>query len=590
MASVINYIGHIWLRENKELNSELNPSGSVRWDGAKSYSDNARKFSIDKQLRMYLDQLFAIAFYHSFYGKGWNVLIDEYVDETLTNFEFGTLAKYKQETRDYHAVDQMLESVDELLHFIKKGTLRKEINIDDLLMFRELGGVDVGYPLVEDEERKWIKPYLIWLNSYWLGYSKVHTATEIKKWFLPSFKFFPNGSWEKPTGWYTVGLNYHSMSTTFCAGNSCQVESVRKITIYDYLARFNFAGVAIETIIGKLGDMCLSFDVFRPGTSASQKVCAVIRANVLGIINFGGAFGRSIDRALAVGNDCFRGCYGAFEATKAFVDFLSKTYGATLSDTSLVARLFKGFAETKQQKESAAYLAKLGGSASADELHSFKEELGSLEALQFISQNNALLVAQSQEANPKAAAEGEETEKEESETKEDDSKSKETESDNQNEEEKEDDSSDSDEEQSGDAGEDDTSEEEDETDGDSDQDDGSGQAEESSDTSTSSDDSDMPSEDEQPNTSDPRGFKFKVSNPEAETTDSVMFREEMDHFLSNILANPPEDLSPQTIQTLTSLHRYWLHTLSIGTIMGILGSCGLRLPSSLKQLTTKCTE
>ena len=165
---------------------------------------------------------------------------------------------------------------------------------------------------------------------------------------------------------------------------------------------------------------------------------------------------------------------------------------------------------------------------------------------------------------------------------------KDTESDNEGESESGDDSPDSD--QPEETEEDDTSEDDEEETGEEAGGEESGTDDASSDATSSSDVTDMPSEDEQPNTSDSRGFKFKVANPEAETTDSVMFREEMDHFLANILANPPEDLSPQNIQTLTSLHRYWLHTLSIGTIMGIVGSCIKHLPESLKQLTTQCTE
>lgn len=604
MASVIKYIGHLPYRKKtaEDIARDkygIQPDGSFRWDRHKPYSDNVRLLPPELQLKAYLDQILVIAFYHSFNGRGWNLLIDEYIDEVLANFECIMLPKFQQAMRDNNSFDQVVASAKKLVDFIKNGRLREKIDVDAVVMFRSLYKDNEDIPWIDRQDRQWVTPYLIWLNHYWTGYSKPDTATCIEKWFVPYLKFrCVTYSYEDKTpyaqdegGSYTLDIEYHSMSTTFCASNLCTFEGVRKIAIYDYLARFNFAGVAIETIIGKLGDMCTSLDVFKSSVPASQKVFAIIRANVLGLINYGGAFGSCLERAMTVDAGSVRGHYGLFDATKQFINFLVRTYGATLTDKDIVAKLFRGFAETKEQKESADYLAKLGGSASADELHSFNKELGSLEALQFISQNNALLVAQSQDAtNPKAAADGEDTENKESETKEGDSKPEEADSDNQDDKEEGDDSPDSDEDASGEAEEDDTTEGEDESDGDGETDEGSGQDEGSSDTTSSSDENDMPSEDEQPNTSDPRGFKFKVANPEAETTDSVMFREEMDHFLSNILANPPEDLSPQTIQTLTSLHRYWLHTLSIGTIMGIVGSCLKHLPESLKQLTTKCTE
>ena len=612
MASVINYIGHI-PAEIRAKDSEhtdddatsLSPNGSFRWDMVKPYSYNIQQLPPEDQLRGYVDQLIACSYYISFYGRNSNLLVDEYIDETLSNYKFVFLPKFKASMVNTDAYEQVLSTMTDLIHHIEKGFLKKEINVEALDMFRSLQQYP-STPVVEIGDRPWVKPYLIWLSRYFTGHSSPMSCTSIRNFSVPSFTFFPVGSmpsWDErhnpwnnmrdfTTGRLALSIRYHVMSSTFNASNHCTNAAVQKVPIYDYLARFNFAGCAIETIIGKIGEMCMSFDIARTGVTSSQKVAAIVRSHVLGLVNFSGCT-TGIYTPYEVANfyssdpGYYRG-YGLFDATKVFIDFLVKKYGATLEDKYLVARLFKGLAVTKEQKESADYLAKQGGSASADELASYQKELGSLEALQFISQNNALLVAQSQETNPKAAAEGEDTENKESESKENESESKDTESDNKGESESGDDSPDSD--QPEETEEDDTSEDDEEETGEEAGGEESGTDDASSDATSSSDVNDMPSEDEQPNTSDSRGFKFKVANPEAETTDSVMFREEMDHFLANILANPPEDLSPQNIQTLTSLHRYWLHTLSIGTIMGIVGSCIKHLPESLKQLTTQCTE
>lgn len=586
MASVINaIIGRNSYRQcaSTILNSSDSPDGVIRWDLLAPYSTNIQKFSSELQLKGYLEQLIALSYYVSFYEKGCNLLIDEYLEETITYFEFTCLPRFKQATKDTNSFDAVIEAATLLVKHIKTGMLQEPLNVEAIEMFLDLYK-DSWLPTVENEET-WIKPYLIWLSWYWTGGTKDHqsSCTCIEKYSIPSFEFIPLG---ENSDRYILGLKYYPMSSTFCATNCCKSEGLRKVRIYDYLARFNLAGCSVETIFGVIGDTCLSLDVYRPGASASQKVAATIRARVLGIVTFSGDTDR-IQKPLSSCSDYYRGACGLFDATKWFIEYVTKTYGATLDDKSVVTKIFNGFAETKEQKDSVNYLRNQGVSASADDLAAYNKELGSLEALQFISQNNALLVAQSQATDPKAAAEGEDTENKESESKEDDSKSEETKSEGKDDSTSGDDSPEGDD---SDAGEDDTSEEEEEDAGDENPDEGSGDGGESSDTSSSSDVSDMPSEDEQPNTSDPKGFKFKVANPEAETTDSVMFREEMDHFLSNILANPPEDLSPQNIQTLTSLHRYWLHTLSIGTIMGIVGSCMKHLPESLKQLSTQCTE
>ena len=70
--------------------------------------------------------------------------------------------------------------------------------------------------------------------------------------------------------------------------------------------------------------------------------------------------------------------------------------------------------------------------------------------------------------------------------------------------------------------------------------------------------------------SDDDGIVFEVSPEGSETVDSVIIREEIDKFLTDILVNPPKKLSPQAVSVLTKLQKNWVHILSVKTIVGIL--------------------
>jgi hypothetical protein len=94
---------------------------------------------------------------------------------------------------------------------------------------------------------------------------------------------------------------------------------------------------------------------------------------------------------------------------------------------------------------------------------------------------------------------------------------------------------------------------------------------------------------EQTNTSDDNGIHFEITPPDSSTVDAVIFREEMYKFLSNVLTNPPKCMSPQDIETLNALRKFWLSCLSIDTIKGIVEAC-IRLPNSIKNSIRKSTE
>ena len=113
MASVINYIGNArYARDDSnpsEAKTLISPDGVYRWDHARSYSDNIVHLSPELQFKGYIEQLIAISYYISFYERGCNLLIDEYIDETITNFEFMFLPKFRQAMRDTNSYDQVLD-------------------------------------------------------------------------------------------------------------------------------------------------------------------------------------------------------------------------------------------------------------------------------------------------------------------------------------------------------------------------------------------------------------------------------------------------------------------------------------------------
>lgn len=90
-------------------------------------------------------------------------------------------------------------------------------------------------------------------------------------------------------------------------------------------------------------------------------------------------------------------------------------------------------------------------------------------------------------------------------------------------------------------------------------------------------------EPEQLDDSDDDGIPFSVVPEGAETVGSVLFREELDQFLTDTLTNPPKKLSPQAVSALTTLQRNWIHILSVETIVRILDKL-IALPERFKNI------
>ena len=83
--------------------------------------------------------------------------------------------------------------------------------------------------------------------------------------------------------------------------------------------------------------------------------------------------------------------------------------------------------------------------------------------------------------------------------------------------------------------------------------------------------------------SDEDGIPFSVVPEGAETVGSVLFREELDQFLTDVLANPPKKLSPQAVSALTTLQLNWIHILSVETIVRIMDKL-IALPERFKNI------
>lgn len=86
--------------------------------------------------------------------------------------------------------------------------------------------------------------------------------------------------------------------------------------------------------------------------------------------------------------------------------------------------------------------------------------------------------------------------------------------------------------------------------------------------------------------SDTDGIPFEISAEGSETVDSVMIREEIDQFITNILVNPPKELSPQSVAALTTLQKCWVHILTVETVVRILDRI-VAIPEKFKNIITQ---
>lgn len=600
MASIINYIGSLY--DNDKANPT--PPGFPTWDRNKGFSENLVKFPWEEQLRCCLDQLLAISYYLTFYGRGCHELVNEFIDEFMVDLKTRVIPAGTREypTGPYRKIIDALVLMEK---YCRTGRWDGDVDIDlvkDILTNHPFQATPTAWGNIFNRELSSTSfiPFLIYKNTH---VNPTYTDYVCRDIGIPVFNFKTDTLYGNPferdselrltlyTYVYPIGDSFHSKVTSIDKSGMCPLLA--------YTAKFNPGDRDFGCILGAIGASCLSLDVNNKETLSSQKLAATVAAILMGAGHVTG----SANGFKPFGYDFDRGRY--FNLLTEYLNHLHTTYGTAASSQFIVEKLFSWLATTEQQRAVVRFIRSHGESASAGHT-SFSQEglcIG-IEALTFISQSPSLLSARSQVTGPSAEDKSEDAKSEQSSKQETkpDTKQENAKSDSSKKEDKKDDSSKEDsnkedEKEADSTKDDDTSQDigEDDTSGSDDTSDNT-QLDSNDDTSSSGSvgestptDTPTPAEKDEPqvNTSDYAGFEFKTISPESETVDSVMFKEEMSSFLKNVLANPPDGLSPQNVAVLTALQRFWLHGLSIEAIVGIVGSCLKQLPESLIQLNTK---
>lgn len=572
MASILAHIGSL------QSNSDL-PSGVKPWDGSLGFCNNVFNYPVEDQFRLFIDQIVAALYYRVFYGQHCNYIVTEYINELTLAFLTRLYPAASREFAPGSERAKLLEQVANVVSYLREGYWKRPPGDAD-----DLHNYMVAYPIVVGPCAWWAPekapdylPLFAYLNTdagkVIEGYPRLGIST-----FRFRGRIGPKYDGERTGQFIWLDCINHPIGSSFsCEGTPCDKGNIE---ILRYLSHFNLSGKKMEAILGCLVDMCFNLDVQRPGVTSTQLICACMYASLNRVITLNGSSMTGLTDIEKYAPGCCR------EVIK-FVKFAEETYGVKSDIPVITARFIFSLMDEDQQKTVVDQVREQGGSASADNLATTESWWVSQEALQFISQkaDNAS-TAQSQVAESKTST----TEKDNG-TKQTTTSETKTEStqktESQGKEDKDDDRDDTTSDDLTPGGDNSNSTGDDQASAnDASGDDSSGETETSGEGSAAEGD-DMPPEDEQMRTSDDDGIRFSIANPDSETSDSVMWREEVNNFLSNILTNPPEDLSPQDVATLTALQRFWLQHLSIETVVGILGSCLDRLPASLTKLISQ---
>jgi len=566
MASMISYFGSIrWSEDNK-------PSSEFCWDGHQDLSSNLNRLGCPyKQLKVLLDQSFAVAYYLKFMGPKCHEVINDYIEELNNDitYRFARACRNGRIFEDnFLRIYQILQS---LVKFNRGGNWTNvDVNLVKEFLFDgdERENQPVALP------KGGLVPFLMWMNK---NDETTYTCESPQK-RLGVCSFYIGDICHSKLKVY---VENHPIGLEF-SGRSTPIDTITAVPLLGLLSHFIWTERSFESFVGIASEFCLHEDIERYGLTGTHHMAYCFKCGVLHNkrFNVSGSNEGIFPRTSPYKDRIFPGVLD-------FLKFCSEHRGMTVADRDIVAKTFGVIASTKEQKESAAYLAKQDATASADEFNSFRHTMGSCESLQLISQNPTLVAAQTgsqvtgstEEAtqggeNKQGADSGQPAEPKETEPKTEEGPT-------------EGDASDKPEDEK-DLGPDDTSAEEADTPGSTDAggDDGNGSSEPSTTDPSSTQPESAPAE---PNTSDDKGIEFVITPPDSSTVDAVLFREEMYKFLTNVLTNPPKCLSPQDIATLTALKRFWLSSLSIETIKGIVEAC-IRLPKSINHSIRKSTE
>ena len=571
MASMISYFGSMRYRDYEDNDP---PSSDFCWDGRQGLSSNLSRCSCPYlQMKILLDQSLAVAYYLKFMGPKCHEVINDYIEDLNNDitYRFARACRNGKVFEDnFLKVYQMLQS---LVKFNRGGNwtdldikLIKEFLYDGDERYYQPIGISKGYLI----------PFLMWMNknSSEESYTVPNSNERVG---VVSFNI-----WGAYNNMMHVSCNHHPIGLEF-SGRRTPIDQMTAVPILGLMSHFIWTASSFETFVGIASEYCLHDDIERYGLSGTHHLAYCFKRAILEnkVFDVSGCNG-SVFLATSPYKDRI------FTGVLDFLKFCSEHRAMAVVDRNIVAKAFGVLATTKEQKDSAAYLYKQDATASADEFNSFRHTMGSCESLQLISQSPTLVAAQtsSQATGSTEAATSSGDDKQNAEPGKEPAEPKETEPKTE-EGPTEGDASDKPEDEN-DLGPDDTSAEEADTPGSTDAggDDGTGSGEPSTTDPSSTQPESAPAE---PNTSDDKGVEFVITPPDSSTVDAVLFREEMYKFLTNVLTNPPKCLTPQDISTLTALKRFWLSSLSIETIKGIVEAC-IRLPKSINNSIRKSTE
>lgn len=586
MASMISYVGRIRFPDEEE-NHEV-----FDWDNCDTLSSNLIRLSCPyRQLKVLLEQALGVAYYVKFMGLRCHEVINDFIDELNADICDRFNRKYEREFTDNYR--EIYNTLQGLVKFNRGGNWT-DVNISLVSEFLFESQELYGTPGVFFG-KSYLVPFLMWMNKAvqpnYAQYSNSDTFG------VMSFQLDTIERKDSKGVWSPVYLKlsawHHPIARAFSAERT-PMDNYTNCPIFGILSHFDLTVFTFESCVGVMSEYCLHNDVYRFGLSLTHLLAACLRRNryfycdddnnkctrpALDVTGSNdGLLARDVEH-----------CEILFDAMVKFLSFCSMHRGMQVVDRVIVGKAFGCVAATKEKKESVAYLRGCDATPSADELKAFNKVMGSVEALQLISQKPTLMTAQtvnqvagSTEANEdnkddKGSDPNQSADKKEEPSKPDENQGN------------EDDNSEPspDEDGSEDLPSDDTTGGGEDLPDDLGGDDPAGGSSDPAAPDTTSAQPD--SKPEEVTTSDDTGIKFEFVTSDSATVDTVLFREEMDKFLANLLTNPPKCMSPQDVQTLTALKRFWLHCLSIDTIKGIVEAC-VRLPKTFTNSIRKSTE
>ena len=581
MASIISYFGSApaYIPIADQLNSPPSNLPSFdSWVGSKVFSENLVKFSKQDQLRFYLDQELALAYFLTFFGGRCHEAVNEYCATVASHAS--RFVSAERTNLNYGHYPRILEALENLIKYTRGSGKWVDAPIRSIMEFLNIESEGVKFlPLFFRYESMMtcLTSFLAWRNElpqegYLVITGKCGVIVPV---LCNSYrKDITSNIWD-----CVVRPDFAAISTAFDTTSTDIDKRLYHCSILAFLSHFDLSTTSPETIIGLISQFAFHTDVNRSGLSTTQLLAIAMRYGVTRELSFSGD-------SPCLESDLAHLRSSLFQMMSYFINWYVETWHIEKIDREILFRTFFVLADTKEQKTMATFLKQADASPSAEAWEAYKRILPGCESLQLISQNPTSVdtaldatVALKDETegegsnnNPETTepktgtdgtastddqnTDGDEGNDEPSEPEEDlDEQTEET---------------DDDPTATPDEGEDESTEN---------TDDGSSSEDETDETTTIHDESSQPAL----NLSDKRGIVLEWTKPDDETIDTALFREEVNTLISDILANPPKTMSTQNVATLLALKRYWLYTLRVESIVGILESC-IRIPLTTKKL------